>query len=75
MLEGAAQILEHTNCLGSGGVCLLPCSPCAHPQCYCLCLHFPHCRHPESGLEPSPKELEGAEAQAESPLKRGGLDL
>lgn len=36
MLEGAVQILEHTNCLANGGAWLLPCSPCALPHCYCL---------------------------------------
>lgn len=46
MLEGAAQILEHTNCLDSGGVCLLSASP-VHTLSVAIPLPAPaHCRSP-----------------------------
>lgn len=75
MLEGAAQILAHTNCLASGGAWLLPAAPVHTPTVNVSLPVLPHCRHPESGLELSPKELEVAESQADTPLKWGGLDL
>ena len=67
MLEGAAQILAYTNCLASGGAWLLPAAPVHTPTVNVSLPALPHCRHPESGLEPSPKELEVADIY--TPLK------
>lgn len=69
MLEEAARILERTNCLASGGAWLLLAAPAHTPTVTVLLPAPPHRRHFQSALEPSPKELVGAEAQANSPVR------
>lgn len=67
MLEGAAQILEHTNCLASGGVWLLFAATVNTPT-VSMSLPAPaHCRSPGSELEPYPKDLRLKQA----PLSNG----
>lgn len=46
MLEGAAQILEHTNCPASGGAWLLTAAPTHTPTVNCL----PSCPSPIAGI-------------------------
>lgn len=72
MLEGAAQILEHTNCLASGGGWLPLASP-EHTPTITVSLPAPP---PLQASQAWTKALsKGAEAEADSPLKWGGLGL
>lgn len=46
MLEGAAQILEHTNCRTSGGAWLVTAAPTHTPTVNCLI----SCPSPNAGI-------------------------